>query len=202
MSATRKRAQAALNPRSRVVERISARAGDLRPHPQNPRRHPAHQRAALAASLEELGFYRPILVRRAEGILQILDGHLRVEELDPEAIVPVDVCDFDDVESRKVLLTTDPLAALAELSLRTQAELREQVGTHKEALASLWDVTARAAQAVKAALEAARRRPPQECGAPAETEKTWQVLVELPSEAAQAALIEELLARGFPVKAL
>src|SRR4051812_37747345 len=100
--------------RNRIVDHVQVRAGDLLPHPLNFRRHPEAQRAALAASYGEVGFARSLLgYRTAEGKIQLIDGHLR-RDLDPDMPVTVEVLDVTDEEARKLLLTIDPLAALAE----------------------------------------------------------------------------------------
>lgn len=99
--------------RDRIVELRRVRAGELRPNPRNWRRHPPHQRQALRALLEEVGFADAILVRELEdGTLQIVDGHLR-QSMDAEALVPVLVLDVDEAEADKLLATLDPLASMA-----------------------------------------------------------------------------------------
>src|SRR5436305_14750416 len=100
--------------RNRIHEHLQVRAGELVPHPLNFRRHPDSQRQALTASYEEVGFARSLLgYRLADGRIQLLDGHLR-RDLDPAMEVTVEVLDVSEDEARKLLLTIDPLAALAE----------------------------------------------------------------------------------------
>ena len=124
--------------RNRIVDHVTVRAGDLVPHPLNFRRHPQEQRDALAASLQEVGFARSLLgYRLADGRIQIIDGHLRAEH-DPEAQVTVELVDVSEEEARKLLLTLDPLAALAETDTRAAAELARLVQTDSEALEGLW----------------------------------------------------------------
>lgn len=97
----------------RVIELRRVRAGDLVPNPRNWRRHPAPQRRALKAVLSEVGFADAILARElSDKSLEILDGHLR-QSLDPDLVVPVLVLDLNDEEASKLLLTHDPLAAMA-----------------------------------------------------------------------------------------
>lgn len=97
----------------RVVELRRVRAGDLVPNPRNWRRHPASQRKALRALLNDVGFADAILARQlAGGALEIVDGHLR-QSMDPDMVVPVLVLDVDDHEASKLLLTLDPLSAMA-----------------------------------------------------------------------------------------
>src|SRR5437867_9634978 len=99
--------------RDRIVELRRVRAGELRPNPGNWRRHPKRQREALRALLSEIGFADAILARELEdGSLEIIDGHLR-QSMDPEATVPVLIVDVNQSEADKLLVTLDPLAALA-----------------------------------------------------------------------------------------
>jgi len=100
--------------RDRVRELRRVRAGDLVPSPANWRTHPQAQREALRGVLAEIGYADALLARELpDGRLELLDGHCR-RDLDPEQIVPVLVLDLDEAEGRKLMLTLDPLAAMAE----------------------------------------------------------------------------------------
>lgn len=97
----------------RVVELRRVRAGDLVPNPRNWRRHPARQRKALRALLSEVGFADAILARELPGgSLEVVDGHLR-QSMNPEMVVPVLVLDLNEQEASKLLVTLDPLSAMA-----------------------------------------------------------------------------------------
>jgi site-specific DNA-methyltransferase (adenine-specific) len=101
------------NVRDRIVELRRVRAGELLENPRNWRRHPERQRRALRALLDEVGFADAILAReRADGALEVIDGHLR-RSIDPEMTVPVLVLDVNEEEAAKLLVTLDPLALLA-----------------------------------------------------------------------------------------
>src|SRR5262245_36031573 len=124
--------------RNRIKEHRQVRAGDLVPHEHNWRRHPAQQRAALEAILEEVGFARSLLAYELpDGRLKLIDGHLRAD-LDPDALVAVEVLDVADEEARQLLLTIDPLAALAQADQDALAALRQVTETEQAALQSLW----------------------------------------------------------------
>jgi hypothetical protein len=70
---------------------------------------------------QEIGFARSLLAYELpDGRLKLIDGHLR-REVDPDMEVDVEVLDVTDEEARKLLLTIDPLAALAE----QQEQLRQ-----------------------------------------------------------------------------
>src|SRR5262245_35102869 len=105
-----------MNVRDRIKELRRVRASELRPNPRNWRVHPPEQQDALRGILAEVGYADALLARELDdGSLMLVDGHLRAETT-PEAIVPVLVLDIDEVEADKILLTHDPLAAMATVS--------------------------------------------------------------------------------------
>jgi hypothetical protein len=86
----------------------------LAPHPQNYRKHPRSQIEHIAASIEQHGFYRPIVAARD---LTILAGHglvLAANSLG-YATVPVVRLDLDALEPRalKILAGDNEIARLA-----------------------------------------------------------------------------------------
>jgi hypothetical protein len=179
--------------RNRIVAHVEVRAGDLVPHPLNFRRHPQHQRAALADSLQEVGFARSLLgYRLPDGRIQLIDGHLRAE-YDPDALVTVELVDVSEEEARKLLLTLDPLAALAETDARAAAELARVVETDSALLANLWQSLADNDAAARAAIE--QRAGPN----PAEQ---FLILITCDSEEQQTELLAELQQQGLSCKAL
>ena len=123
--------------RDRVKELRRVKAADLEPSPKNWRTHPEKQKNALRGALAEIGFADAVLARELEdGSLQLIDGHLRAETL-PDMEIPVLVLDLDEAEADKLLLTLDPLAALAQAdSAKLDALLRE-VQTSNEDLAGM-----------------------------------------------------------------
>src|SRR5215831_7048354 len=107
--------------RNRIKSHRRVRAGDLVPHEWNFRLHPELQKAALQAIYHEVGFARSLLAYELpDGRLKLLDGHLR-RDLDPDMEVDVEILDVTEEEARKLLLSLDPLAALAE----TQEQLHD-----------------------------------------------------------------------------
>jgi hypothetical protein len=99
------------------------RASDLVPPEWNFRAHPDVQRTALLALYQEVGFARSLLANEMpDGRLKLLDGHLR-RDLDPDMEVDVEVLDITDEEAQSLLLSLDPLAALAE----TQTQLYQRL---------------------------------------------------------------------------
>src|SRR5688572_21613743 len=105
-----------MNVRDRIKELRRVRAADLRPNPRNWRIHAPEQQDALRGVLAEVGYADALLARELpDGSLMLIDGHLRAETT-PDAIVPVLILDVDETEADKILLTHDPLAAMATAS--------------------------------------------------------------------------------------
>src|SRR5204863_4766074 len=128
--------------RNRIKEHRRVRAGDLVPHEWNFRVHPELQRDALRALYARVGFARSLLAYELpDGRLKLIDGHLR-RDLDPDMEVDVEVLDVDDAEARTLLLSIDPLAALAQTNTETHARLRELTPSRSAAVNALWDATA------------------------------------------------------------
>jgi DNA modification methylase len=139
--------------RDRIVELVRVRAGDLVDHEANWRRHPARQRAALAAMLEEIGYANALVARRDGDAIILIDGHLR-KSLDQDQVVPVLVLDVTAAEAEKLLLTLDPISALARPHPEALAALLERVRASSEAVADLFEGLARAAGLPLSALRA------------------------------------------------
>ncbi len=128
--------------RDRVRELRRVRASELVPNPKNWRRHPKAQEEALRGCLEEIGYADALLVRELpDGKLMIVDGHLR-KDTTPNAVVPVLVLDVAEEEADKLLLTLDPLAAMAEKDTERIKALIETVHTDNPALRALFRRTA------------------------------------------------------------
>lgn len=133
--------------RDRIVGLRRVRADKLLPNPKNWRRHPKAQGEALEGLLAEIGYADALLVRETPDGLMLIDGHLRAETT-PKANVPVLVLDVTEEEADKLLLTLDPLAAMAEMDGAATQALLEGVETESEGvramLAGLQDEAQRA----------------------------------------------------------
>lgn len=174
-------------PRDRVKELRRVRAGDLLPHPQNWRTHPPAQRAALRGVLEEVGYADALLARELPGgALELIDGHLRAQTT-PDALVPVLVVDLDDAEARTVLVTHDPLVALAETNDAALAALLDAVETESKAVEELLQGLS---PAHSAALDL-NDGPPG-----IDIPETYQVVVECRDEQDQQELYERMRGEG------
>ena len=96
---------------SRILRSELMRAGDLAPHPQNWRTHPAPQREALEDVVGRVGWVSGVIFNERTG--HLIDGHLRVEMAGPDAMLPFQIVDLSEEEEALVLATLDPLASLA-----------------------------------------------------------------------------------------
>lgn len=178
--------------RRRIVGHRQVRAGDLVPHEHNWRTHPTRQREALRALYREVGFARSLLAYELpDGRLQLIDGHLR-RDLDPDMIVDVEVLDVNADEARKLLLSMDSLAGLAEADAETVATLRQLASTASPILDELWQSLARNAEETRQTLADAQQTPAEQ----------FLVLVECRDEEEQVELLARFEAEGLKCKAL
>ncbi|MGL4512314.1 MAG: ParB N-terminal domain-containing protein [Lacipirellulaceae bacterium] len=178
--------------RDRVKELRRVRAGDLRPHPKNWRTHSLHQRRVLRGLLDEVGMAGALLARElADGSLELVDGHLRAATA-ASAIVPVLVLDLDDAEAEKVLLTHDPLGALAGIDEGGLAGLLSSVATQSEPVGEMLAKLAR--EHTEGDVKPLR--------AEVEFPISYQVVVEVDGEASQRALYARLTHEGHRCRVL
>jgi hypothetical protein len=124
--------------KDRIVELRRVRAGDLAPAPLNWRKHPLHQQEAMRGILAEIGYADAVLARETPRGLELIDGHLRTS-LDDEQVVPVLILDLNEEEATKLLLTLDPLAAMAEIDHEALSSLLEEVTFNDASLTMLLD---------------------------------------------------------------
>ena len=179
--------------RNRIKAHRRVRAGDLVPHELNFRFHPEHQRAALQAVYEEVGFARSLLAYELpDGRLKLIDGHLR-RDLDPDMEVDVEVLDVNDDEARALLLSIDPLAALADTQEQLHQRLLELAPPVPPELQATWLTIADAGQPAP--------RPPRE-PEPAPLPAQYLVLVTCPDENQQIHLLKRLTMEGLDCRAL
>ena len=125
--------------RSRIVGEADVDPAALRGHPQNWRRHPDRQRAALTGALDELGWVQRIVVNRTTG--HVIDGHLRLEEAfrRGEDTVPVVYVELDEHDEKKALATFDPIGALADPDNDALLGLLADVSTGSPELQAMLD---------------------------------------------------------------
>ncbi len=123
--------------RDRIRELRRVKAAELLPNPKNWRRHPKAQADALRGILAEVGYADALLARELpDGKLILVDGHLRAETT-PSSMVPVLVLDVTEEEADKILLTLDPLAAMAEADADRVKALLGSVQSDNEAVKAM-----------------------------------------------------------------
>jgi hypothetical protein len=177
--------------RQRIKEHRRVRAGDLVPHEWNFREHPAGQRAALEALYREVGFARSLLAYELpDGRLKLIDGHLR-RDLDPDMEVEVEVLDVTEEEARTLLLSIDPLAALAQTQEQLRQRLLELAPPVPEELQAAWR------QAAEATVP-----PPKPWAGRRAILPEFMVLVTCRDEQEQIELLQRFQADGLTCKAL
>jgi DNA modification methylase len=123
--------------RDRIKELRRVKASELVSNPKNWRRHPKEQSAAMRGLLNEIGYAGALLARELpDGKLQLIDGHLRLETT-PKATVPVLVLDVTEAEADKILLTFDPISAMAQADQAQMEALLATVRTEDKAIAAM-----------------------------------------------------------------
>lgn len=129
--------------RDRIVGLRRVKASSILPHPLNWRSHPKSQRAALQGILSEIGYADALIARELpDKSLQLIDGHLRAETT-PDQEVPVLVLDVTEAEAAKLLVSIDPLAAMARSDSENLEALLADVKTDDDALKRMIDSLAR-----------------------------------------------------------
>jgi hypothetical protein len=121
--------------------------------------------------------------------LKLLDGHLR-REMTPDMEVDVEVLDVTEEEARALLLSLDPLAALAETQTQLHDRLRELTPTESPELEALWQSAAESALA---------EQPPHTLG---DLTDQWLILITCRDERQQIELLQRFQGEGLPCKAL
>lgn len=136
---------------NRIVSQEEVDPNELLDHPDNWRRHPSVQRAALEGALNEVGWVQNVVVNQRTG--RIIDGHLRVDSARAEGVnVPVVYVDLSDDEESIVLASMDTITGLAEHDHEQLAELISSLHVQDDALAELLDTERlRAMEAIEGA---------------------------------------------------
>jgi len=124
--------------RNRIKELRMIKASVLMPNPKNWRTHPQAQQDALKGILAEVGYADALLARELpDGSLMLVDGHLRAEST-PDLEVPVLVLDITESEADKLLLSLDPLSAMAGSDALALDSLLREVNTGSQALSQMF----------------------------------------------------------------
>lgn len=137
------RKRKAAEPAARPIEeslRLEWRSpAELAENPKNWKQHPEAQLAALADVIKEVNWAGACLYNEATG--RLIDGHARRKvALDQGAEkIPVLVGSWDEETEAKILLTLDPLAAMAQADKSALSTLLATVKTDSPAIAKLLD---------------------------------------------------------------
>ena len=114
------------------------KAAEIKPRLLNWRTDPAGQRDAVMGLVEEVGLARSVLAYDdPEWGLTMIDGHGRREWM-PDEELTVEVLDVTRDEAQKLLLSMDPLAALAGQDEAALAQLRAATEADSPILQQLW----------------------------------------------------------------
>ena len=128
----------------------------------------------------------------SDGRLKLIDSHLR-RDLDPDLEVDVEILDVNDEEARALLLSIDPLAALAETQGQLHDRLLELTPAASPELRAAWEATANPALAALAA-----PAPWQ----PQDIPEQYLILVTCRDEKQQVELLQRLSGEGLECRAL
>lgn len=119
---------------NRIVGEGVQKASLFFAHPMNWRKHPKHQREALKAVLDGVGWVQRVLVNQRTGF--VIDGHERILQAlnEGDQDVPYLLVDLDEAEEKLILATLDPISALAETDQGKLAELLKGVSSDSQAV--------------------------------------------------------------------
>jgi hypothetical protein len=127
-----------------------------------------------------------------DGRLKLIDGHLR-RDIDPEMAVDVEVLDVNEEEARALLLSIDPLSALAQTQEQIHQRLMEFTPAPEPELDAAW----------RAAIERAMAGPaPEPSPGIQEVPEQFLILVTCRDETQQGELLERFRVERLECKAL
>jgi DNA modification methylase len=112
---------------------------ELKANPKNWRKHPEVQRVGLDAVLTEVGWVQSVILnKRTE---HLIDGHLRIELAikSGETEVPVNIVDISQEEEDAILVSFDPISAMAQSNHSILTSLIAGITTTNPALRDLID---------------------------------------------------------------
>jgi hypothetical protein len=189
--------------RNRIKELRYVPAAELAANPKNWRTHSAKQAGALVGVLQEIGIADAMIARECpDGTLQLIDGHLRRDVL-KTGQVPVLVLDVTEAEADKLLLTLDPLAAMAGANNDALDSLMRDVETGSQELADMLTELAKQHEVSFTVTEGGddgEKLGEDEAGV--EVQPSFGVLVECTGEDQQREVFERLTTDGLKCRVL
>jgi len=169
--------------KDRIKDFRRVQSSEILPNPKNWRTHSDTQRNAMRGVLAEVGIAGAVLARETADGLMLIDGHLRVEELEQD--VPVLVLDVTEEEADKLLAVFDPIGNLAGKDESLWEQLVESMEFDNEQLAAMITL----ANASMSDLEQT-------------FETMYQVSIDCDGEQQQQELYEEFAKRGLKCRIL
>ena len=137
------------------------------------------------------------IVAAEHGFVSLVKTYREVRPAnDPRQILPVLVTDLDEDEAAKLLLTLDPLAAMAEIDPAALEQLRDEVDTNDPALKAMIDDLGKPSPKARAATAEA----PGPTSLPIPS--VLQILVECQSELEEQTLFAQLQEQGYACRVL
>lgn len=134
--------------RSRIVERIEVRAGDILPNLRNPKSHDKAQLGTLNAIFSRFGIVDALVAYHSDrngGALTYFDGHGR-NMTNPDQVWPVDVTDLTDEEVDQLVLYYDEVGSMAKREPDVLADLLREADLEDGSLAALAALAAKNAR--------------------------------------------------------
>lgn len=128
--------------RDRIIGVEKVKVSQLRPAPFNFREHPEEQRRAFREIMREIGFAGAFLGRkRKDGKIELIDGHLRREELPKNAQVTVVITDLNRKEAKHLISVFDTVGDLATVDQTKFEELMKEVNFDSHDLMKMLEET-------------------------------------------------------------
>jgi len=150
--------------------------------------------SALRGVLAEVGYADALVARElSDGHLQLIDGHLRAETT-PDSVVPVLIVDLDDSEADKVLLTHDPLSAMAGSDARALSAILNRTEFDDSNVNRMLDRLAERQGAID--LDSLLER------SEVEVPQSYQVVVECENDDQQRIVYERMREEGYKCRVL
>jgi len=121
--------------KNRIIGHGQKPATEFRFNPNNWRRHPESQEAALREILSSIGWVTGVIENQQTG--NLIDGHGRIEaalKIEPASMIPYTKVDLSEDEEAKILLLLDPIGSMAEADDDIIRQLMEIVGLEDDIL--------------------------------------------------------------------
>lgn len=177
---------------NRIVRHGTENPEQLLAHPDNFRVHGRAQQDALHQVMRDVGVVQTVIVNETTG--HVIDGHLRIALAlrNNEPSVPVTYVQLSNDEERIILATFDPIGNMAMIDRQKLAELLEDVDIPTEELDTFIDSLKVQNEIVDPIAN--------DINELHDDEKTYMVVVELPSRDAYDQVMMEMESRGYKVR--